>query len=112
MSYAGSRGYEAIPLVFPDEEQHRRMLAQRLNGATEGRINAFIDVEVTASDVTTVITDPRITVFSFFGVMAFDANGAADITAGIYWDNVTNGTATMNHRSDGSTRTLRILIIG
>lgn len=114
-----SQGYEAVPEILTDEndrsvagQTHRRKIARALNGVLRGGINCVLDVVVTANATTTTITDARISYFSFLSTMAFDANGAADQVAGIYFDTLNSGSAVMHHRSNASTRSLRILILG
>lgn len=114
-----NQGYTAVPEILSDAndksiaaQTHRRQIARALNGALRGNINCTLDVVVTAGATSTTITDPRISYFSFLSTMAFDANGAADEVAGIYFDTFKNGSAVMHHRNNGSTRSLRILILG
>lgn len=114
-----SQGYPAVPEILSDADdksvagkEHRRKMAVAINNINRGKFNATLDVVVTASATSTVITDPRISFYSFIGTMAFDANGKADEVAGIYFSNFNSGSVTMNHRSDASTRSLRLLIIG
>ena len=105
-------GYSSVPLVNPNEPEHRRQIVTSLNGHNSGHLNCTLDQTVTASATTTTVVDARISPFTFFGVMAFDANGMADIVAGVYFDNLNNGSAVMHHRSNASVRSLRILLIG
>lgn len=114
-----SQGYPAVPEILTDADdtsvagkEHRRKMAVTINTLNRGKSNCTLDVVVTASATSTTITDSRISVFSFLGTMAFDANGAADEVAGIYFDTLNSGSAVMHHRSDASTRSLRILILG
>lgn len=114
-----SQGYPAVPEILTDGndksvagKEHRRKMALVINRLNQGKSNCTLDVVVTASAITTPISDPRISYFSFLGTMAFDANGAADEAAGIYFSDFNSGSVTMNHRSDTSTRSLRLLILG
>lgn len=114
-----SQGFPAVPEMLSDKDdksiagkEHRRKMALAINNINRGKFNATLDVVVTASATSTTITDPRISYFSFLSTMAFDANGRADEVAGIYFSNFNNGSVTMNHRSDVSVRSLRLLILG
>lgn len=108
-----SQGFPAVPEMLGDEKEHRRQMATMLNRLNQGKANVQLDVPVTPGATTTTITDPRISVFSVLTpAMAFDAAGAADIAAGIYFNTLNNGSAVMHHRNNGSTRTLRISILG
>lgn len=120
MSATGSQGYQSVPEMLTDEndksvagKEHRRKMALAINGLVQGKSNCTFDVVVTASATSTAIVDSRISVFSVIcAAMAFDANGAADIAAGIYFDTLLNGSAVMHHRSNASVRSLRLLILG
>lgn len=92
-------------------KEHRRKMAVAINTITRGKFNCTLDVIVTANATTTTITDPRISYFSFLSTMAFDANGKADEVAGIFFDTFNSGSVVMNHRSNASTRSLRVLIL-
>lgn len=114
-----SQGYQSVPEILTDAQdismagkEHRRKLALAVNGLIKGKSNCTLDVIVTAGATSTTITDPRISYFSFMGTMAFDANGAADEVAGIYFDTFNTGSVKMHHRSDASVRSLRLLILG
>lgn len=107
-----SQGYPAVSEMLGDEREHRRELARKINVINTGKVNCTLDVVVTAGATTTTITDVRISPFTFLGTMAFDANGAADEVAGIYFAALTNGSAVMHHRNSASVRSLRILILG
>lgn len=107
-----SQGYAAVSEMLGDEREHRRKIAQKVNTILGGKVNCTIDVVVTASATTTTITDPRISYFSFLSVMAFDATGAADIVAGIYFSTFNSGSVVMNHRSAAGVRSLRVCILG
>lgn len=88
-------------------------MARAINTLLAGKSNCTFDVAITPGATTTDITDPRISVFSSITPgMATSAAGAADIAAGIYVTNLNNGSATLNHRNDGATRTIRFLILG
>lgn len=107
-----SQGYPAVSEMLGDEREHRREMARKINVMNTGKVNCTLDVVVTAGATSTTISDPRISVFSFLSTMAMDANGAADEVAGIYFAALNSGSAVMHHRNNGSTRSLRILILG
>lgn len=107
-----SQGFPAVSEMLGDEREHRREMARKINNINGGKVNCTLDVVVTAGATSTPIVDVRISPFCLLSTMAIDANGAADEVAGIYWTNLNNGSATMNHRNNGSTRTLRVLILG
>lgn len=114
-----SQGYPAVPEMLTDThdisvagKEHRRKMALAINSQNRGKFNCTLDIVVTASATSTTITDPRIGYFSFLSTMAFDANGAADEVAGIYFDTFISGSVKMHHRSNASVRSLRVLILG
>lgn len=115
-----SQGFPAVPEMLTDAkddskaaQEHRRKMALAINTLLRGKSNCTFDVAVTTGATSTIIEDPRIGVFTaIVPGMAFDAVGAADIAAGIYFDTISNGTATMHHRNNGSARTLRLVLLG
>lgn len=107
-----SQGYPAVSEMLGDEREHRREMARKINSLNTGKSNVTLDVIVTAGATSTTITDVRISPFCFLGTMAFDANGAADEVAGIYFDTMKNGSVVMHHRNSASVRSLRLLIVG
>lgn len=107
-----SQGFDAISEMLGNEQEHRRQMARKINSLNMGKSNCVVDVVVTAGATSTTITDVRISPFSFLSTMAFDANGAADEAAGIYFDTFNSGSVKMHHRSDASVRSVRLLILG
>lgn len=107
-------GFPAVPEAMENEREHRREIARRLNGILQAKVNAYIDVTMTAGAATTTITDARIGITSaVFPAMAKTANGAACIAAGIWVDNQKSGSCRINHRNNAAVdQTARFLIIG
>ena len=88
-------------------------IVERIN---RGKINASIDVTLTASAASTTITDARLASTS---ILLFDpttAHAATELAAGTMYvlaANRTNGSATITHANNAQTdRTFRVLIIG
>lgn len=111
---AANLGTPPAPLYSPDEKEHRREIASVLNRVVGGKLNATIDVTLTANAATTTVNDARIGYYSFIcPYMALTAHGADDLTWGIWVDNIMSTSCRLNHRTDHNTdRTLRVLIIG
>lgn len=116
-----SQGFPAVAELETDKndisqagKEHRRRMARAINTMLQGKFNVTIDVTITPNATTTVILDPRISVFSAITpAMAMSANAAADIVAGIWVSNMNTGTATLNHRNSASTgRVIRFCILG
>ena len=102
--------YQVAPHTWHDEEEHRRILATRLNSTIDGKLNSTGSVTLTASTTTTVVTDKRASAISFIQMMPTTANAAAEA-----WHiaSQTSGTFTIIHASAATTdRTFRYLIIG
>lgn len=102
------------PLTFADEKEHRRRLAETANQAVRGKLNAQIDLTLEANADQTIVEDPRITPYSFIGMMPTTANAAAEIANGtLYISSRGDRTATVEHANTADTdRTYRVLIIG
>lgn len=106
-------GYPAVPELESNADVHRRKLAVAVNRLNEGKSNCTLDVPITPNAATTDIEDVRISYFcAICAAMAFSAAGAADIAAGFYVTNLKNGSATLNHRNNAASRTIRFLILG
>lgn len=77
-----------------------------------GKLNATVDVTLTASVTTTTLNDSRIGASSFLDFMPQTAN-AATAKANIYVTGRTKGQATINHASSANVdQTFTVLIIG
>lgn len=106
-------GYTA-PDYEPDEKKHRRRISDSLKGMINGKINCHIDVTLTPSSTTTVITDSRISPYSVLAPsMPLTSDGATAVKNGIWISGLNNGQATANHASNAAVdQTIRFLIIG
>lgn len=109
-----NRGTPPVPPFLPDEQEHRRQIAQRLNAVIGGKLNATLDVTLTHDAATTTVNDPRIGYYSaVIPAMATTANGAAAMIAGIYVTGLASETCTIHHHNDAATdQTIRFVIIG
>lgn len=109
-----TQGHSSVPPMLPDEKQHRRLIAQRLNQLSQGRMDCTTDVTLTASATTTTLIDSRIGYSSaIIPAMAMSSAGATALAAGIWVNGVQNGQATLNHASNSATtQTIRFAIIG
>jgi hypothetical protein len=106
------RGYQGVQLMMPDEKEHRRQIAQAVNQQLTGKLNATLQVTLTPSSVTTVVTDKRIGANTFFGFCPLSAN-AAGALSGLYVSSQSNGTATLTHANTATVdRTFNVLLIG
>lgn len=107
-------GYPPIVEFMPDDKEHRRQIARKVNQLLVGKVNVYIDLTLTAGATSTTLTDPRIGYFStIVPAMAQTANGAAAIVAGIWVSGVKTGSATINHASNAATdQSIRFNIIG
>jgi hypothetical protein len=106
------KGYQAVPLMLPNEKEHRRQIAQSLNQQLTGKLNAVLQVTLTPSSTTTTVTDARIGANTFIGFSPLTANAAAAIS-GLYVSAQVNGSATLTHANNAqSDRTFNALLIG
>jgi hypothetical protein len=107
-------GYLGVPADWANEREHRRKLADALNRALSGKLNATLDVTLAASQAATTVTDPRLAPTSFIGLCPLTASAAGEIGAGtIYVSAQGKGTATLAHANSAATdRRFRLLVIG
>lgn len=107
--------YKGMDLLTKIDPQGLKAFARQtwlvVNNILLGKINAAIEVTLTANSATTVVLEPRLSGMSslFFGYLT--ANGAAAPVT--YYDTQDSGTVTLHHANNANTdRTVRMLIIG
>ncbi len=85
-----------------------------VNNLLRGKLNATLDLTLTAGAGSTIVKDPRIGGSSSIQLMALSANAAAEIGNGsIWWGTPGNQTVTLNHANNAqSDRNFRLTIIG
>jgi hypothetical protein len=107
-----NKGYPAVPVMMPDEKEHRRQIAQAVNQQLTGKLNAVLQMTLTASSTTTTVTDKRIGANTYFGFQPLTADAAAALGS-LYVSSQANGDATLTHASTASVdRTFNVLLIG
>ena len=108
------KGYPPVPEFMPDDKEHRRQIARRINTLAQGKMNVTNTVTLRASQTTTTLTDARIGQTSaIVPAAALTADGAAAIVAGIWVSNILSGSCTINHASNAAIdQTILFLIIG
>lgn len=108
------KGYPLVPETMPNEVEHRRQLAQGVNGTRSGKLNAVTQVTLTANSTITTLTDSRIGATTGIFLSPLTADAAAALSG--LWVNQAlqqNGQATLTHASAASTdRTFNVLLIG
>lgn len=78
-----SAGSRAAPSGFvPDEQQHRRLIAEWMRNAHQGRLGNIGSVTLGTSTAATSVVDSRVGAFSFIGLMPTTSNAAQEIGAG------------------------------
>lgn len=111
---AGSSAQPPVPVDWWDENEHRRLLAQRINQILLGKINAGDTVTLTANQATTTINDRRIGPDSYINFMPTTANAAAEVGAGGFYVSARGQyTATLTHANNAQAdRTFRYIVLG
>lgn len=108
---ASGRQFDTPPLEWGNGPEHRRKLAEVLDGVMDGKINATGTVTLTASSTTTTLTDRRIGTGSVILFMPTTQNAAGEI--GMYVSSRGQGTATITHASMSQTdRTFAYALLG
>ncbi|MDE2100410.1 MAG: hypothetical protein KGL39_24370 [Patescibacteria group bacterium] len=110
----------SVPVYMSNEVEHRRQIAQALNNAISGKLDATLDVTLTPNATSTTIQDVRLSSTSAITpAMALTSSGATAVKNGIYVDTVTsqNGpnppSAVIHHASSSAAdQTIRFLIVG
>ncbi len=107
------RGYQAVPLMLPNEKEHRRQIAQAVNNQLGGKLNATASVTLTPSATSTTLTDSRIGANTFIGFTPRTLNASTAWISGLYVSAKKNGQATITHASSPNTdQTFDVLLIG
>lgn len=97
---------------LPPGGADQRAVANVLNLAMDGKINAVTAITLAAGASSTILTDSRIGADSFIGLAPLTANAAAAL-ATTYIAARGIGSATVAHANNGQTdRTFTVLIIG
>lgn len=103
--------FDTAPLEWHDPDEHRRKLAEKINGILQGSLNITGDVTFTASASTTTVTDARASATSYIAFMPRTANAAGEV--GYYVSSQGKGTFTITHAVDARVdRTFRYIVIG
>lgn len=106
------KGYQGVPLMLPNEQEHRRQIAQAVNQQLTGKLNAVLQVTLTPNSATTTVIDKRIGANTFLGFSPLSADAAAALS-GLYVSTQANGTATLTHANTATVdRTFNVLLIG
>ena len=111
---ASTRGYDRVPFDWPDEREHRRMLARAVGELRQGKIDARSSFTLTANQATTTLSDPNIGPDSVIAWHPTTANAAAEIGNGtLYVSSQGNETATLTHANNAQVdRTFKYAVLG
>jgi hypothetical protein len=98
---------------MPDSVQHRRQLAQQLNGVAKGHVDCTLAVTLDPSVATTTITDARISIMTAVLLSPMTAHAAAEIAARGLYIVPAAGAAVVHHANNAQTdRTYQCALIG
>ena len=84
------------PVTWRTPEEHRRILAERINGLIDGMTNAAGTVTLTVSSATTVVTDARVGADSVITFMPTTLNEANEMST-LRVTSRGDGTFTITH---------------
>lgn len=103
--------YQALPRLSSPS-----VIVDALNRVNQGKINATIDVTLTASAASTVVTDARSSINSVIVFDPMTANAVSELAAGTCYikeADRSNGSFKITHANNSQTdRKFRLLIIG
>lgn len=107
-----TKSFQAVPLFSNNPADHRRRIAEAVNGMMGGKINATASVTLNASATTTTITDARIGADTYIELSPLTAS-AATAKPSVYVSAQQTGQATLTHASNAAAdQTFRALLIG
>jgi hypothetical protein len=102
-------GRPHVQETYSNEKDHRRQLAQGVNRALQGHINATLFVTLDPNMGSTTVIDARISPQTHAGLQPQTADAAAAST----YIKCTNGSLTIFHANNGQTdRTFTLSLIG
>lgn len=90
-----------VPVTWRDAAEHRRKLAEALNGVMDGQGFNAGSVTLAASTTSTEVADPRVGTETVITFMPRTSN-AAGALSGLYVSTRGSGTFTLTHASAGS----------
>lgn len=102
----------SVPVFQPDEERHRRKIADWSLQANQGHLQCVGNVTLAASTVSTTVADSRIGINSFVGLMPMTANA---LSAGptVWVSTIGTGTFSLTHGNSASVdKTFRYCLLG
>lgn len=102
----------SVPVFQPDQERHRRKIADWTLQANQGHIQCVGNVTLAASTVSTDVVDSRVGINSFIGLMPMTANAlSAGPTAWV--STIGSGTFTITHANSATAdKTFRYCLLG
>lgn len=107
------KGYQGVPEMLPNEQEHRRQIARALNNQLAGKLNAVMQVTLTPSSTTTTVIDKRIGANTWFGFQPLTADAVTAQLSGLHVSSQQNGQATLTHASAAAVdQTFNVLLIG
>lgn len=110
------QAYLSVPVDHPNEEEHRRLLAEGTEAALEGKLRSISTFTLAASSLTTVVTDRRVGPKSVIYAMPTSQTAGGEM--GIWFSAIGTLSSsipsfTVNHAFDTRTdRTFRYIVLG
>lgn len=101
-----------VPLDWPDEEEHRRKIAEGVERALNGKVRSVGSITLTANAASSTLTDEKIGPLSFIALYPTTANAAA-IVAATYVSARTDKSATITHTNNANAdKTFMYVVLG
>lgn len=111
MTFILPPGRPAVPTSSTNETIHRRLIAEGVNRANQGHVNATIFVTLDPGLTETMVTDSRISIQTSALLQPTTANAAAALAT--TWIVCTNGSLTISHVNNTQTdRSYNLGIVG
>lgn len=101
-----------IPAFQPEEDQHRRRIAEWSVQVMQGKLNNIGSVTLAPGATSTTVVDARVGINSFIGFMPTTAN-AASAGSSIYVATFGDGLFVVTHANSASVdKTFRYCVLG
>lgn len=113
-STAPLSGKSAVPVYEPEQDAHRKRIAEWAKEVMRGKLANVAVVTLTAGTTTTSVTDERVGIQSFIGFMPTTANAASAAALGsMYVSSRDAGSFIITHNNSASVdKTFTYCVLG
>lgn len=110
---ASTQGSVAVPVYEPDEDAHRKRISEWSKEVMRGKLNNVGSITLATGTTTTTVTDDRVGIHSFVGMMPTTANAASAQALGSMFIVPGSGSFIITHNNSASAdKTFTYCVLG